>query len=537
MSEEDVPAAVAVFDADGCHFISSLDPDTVLTLFAVASEDPHNWDEMIDFWPRYRTPVVCEFLSGLPVQKVDQATAMKTIRQTDGWLVLDLIQKRLITGRSVPKIGRDEAFSMGEDDNKDDPSFPLSIHLPPWWELHEQVDADVVDAVRETPINKPHVDRDVLYGDPLLEDIAWRVLDTVRSEAWLNSDAVHDPRSRDPFTIAVHRDWLMTCREDLDGRIPRQLLHGGHRWIGLLVWAQQLRLLEGAPVVAAPTDIFGYETAPMSDEEMVIYFDLCRELVDAAWDWCTSERGLHALQYESDCQLQLIQWLGEVKQQWLNAPFEGGSPPSFIIEYSRRRVPRSAGVPIAGMTRQEDKEPHVADCDCPICSMMADGVFGVGFVGLDGHHLELDNEFAFSMFETREEWEEDQRSHAEFSKEFERETSGGSDESESELDEFESVWSGNVSDEPIPGDPYDHLKMAFLLSEIISEMESLPQADDEIPTLNERFRDYRNCDDDDQLVQTAERLKHYLQFLADQHPELTGKSADFQSRIDEQLRQ
>ena len=536
MSEENQPAAVAVLDADGCHFIRSVDPDTALTLIAVASEDPHSWDEMVDYWPRYRTPVVCEFLSGLPVEKVDQASMMQTIRQTDAWMVLDLIQKRLITGPGVSKTGRDEAFSMVDDDNDDDQSFPLSIHLPPWWELHEQVDAAVIDAIRETPILKPHVDRDVLYGDPLLEDIASRALDTVRSEAWLTSNAVHNPRSRYPFTIAVHRDWLMTPREDLGGRMPRQLLHGAHSWIGLLVWAQQLRLHERGAIVAAPDHVFGYENAPMGDEEMVVYFDLCRELVDAAWDWCTSERGIYAIQHDPECHLLLVQWLREVKQQWLDAPFEGGSPPSFIIECSRRRVPRGVGVPIAGMTRQEEKDSHVADCDCPICSMMADGVFGIGVVGLDGHHLETDNEFAFSMLETREEWEEEQRSYAEFDKEFERETTGHVEDNNDELDEFESVWSGNVTEQPIPGDPHGQLKMAFLLSEIISEMDSLQTAEGEIPILNERFRDYRSCDDD-QLAAAAERLKQHLQYLANQHPELTGKSADFQSRIDEQLRQ
>ncbi len=37
---------------------------------------------------------------------------------------------------------------------------------------------------------------------------------------------------------------------------------------------------------------------------------------------------------------------------------------------------------------------------------MYDGMFGVGFTSIDGHHLELDDEFAFSKCETREEWEE-----------------------------------------------------------------------------------------------------------------------------------
>ena len=62
---------------------------------------------------------------------------------------------------------------------------------------------------------------------------------------------------------------------------------------------------------------------------------------------------------------------------------------------------RGAGVEIVGMDEQQS-EQHAIDCDCPICNMMADGMFGVGFNSIDGHHLELDDEFAFSMHETRE---------------------------------------------------------------------------------------------------------------------------------------
>lgn len=49
-----------------------------------------------------------------------------------------------------------------------------------------------------------------------------------------------------------------------------------------------------------------------------------------------------------------------------------------------------------------ESEQYVADCDCPICEMMADGMFGIRFTSIDGHHLELDDEFAFSMHENRE---------------------------------------------------------------------------------------------------------------------------------------
>ena len=67
---------------------------------------------------------------------------------------------------------------------------------------------------------------------------------------------------------------------------------------------------------------------------------------------------------------------------------------SWVVIDLVHRVPRGAGVAIAGMTERES-ETHEIDCDCPICNMMADGTFGPAFAGIDSHHLELDDEFAF----------------------------------------------------------------------------------------------------------------------------------------------
>ena len=201
------------------------------------------------------------------------------------------------------------------------------------------------------------------------------------------------------------------------------------------------------------------------------------------------------------------------KTDWLASPFEGGSPPSFIIECSRRRVPRGADVPIVGMSERET-EQHVVDCDCPICEMMADGVFGVGFTGLDGHHLEQDNEFAFSMHETRKAWEEQQREFEEMSAAIERDRAEREAAGETEPDEFASVWSGHVSDEPIPGDTGGYVTLAFLLAEIVSELKWLNAPRDDIRQLNANFTDFRTCGAAE-LAESGRRLGDHLDGLAD----------------------
>ena len=53
--------------------------------------------------------------------------------------------------------------------------------------------------------------------------------------------------------------------------------------------------------------------------------------------------------------------------------------------------------------------------------------------------------------------------------------------------------------------------------------------------INESFSDYRRSDSS-QAAANAKELKVALQTLAQEHPNLISKVADFQSRIDEQLR-
>lgn len=532
MDENHDIVAVVIRDREDCRLGLSLDTDAAMTLIAVASEDPSCWEDVIGYWPRYRTPAVCEFLDSLPIVTVDLDTAFGAINETGAWVLIDLGQKRIATGRKFQPVGRDEAFAMVVDDDGRQ-HCPLSVHLPPWWELYEQVDAHVIGQPRQSPIRRPEVNREVLFGEALLADLAARVLEVVRRERWPSCDDASE-RSYYPFTIEVHRDWLMTPRDDLGGLMPRQMLHGAHEWIDRLVWAQRIRFDDGGEIVAAPDDVVGYETAPMGREEMVIYFDLCRELIAAAWSWCEDDETKRKLNKGQDCQPALVEFLRGVKADWLASPFEGGSPPSFIIECSRRRVPRGAGVPIVGMSESQT-EQHVIGGDCPICEMMADGMFGVAFAGLDGHHLDLDDEFAFSMHETREAWEKQQREFEEMSAAIDRKRAEREAAGENEPDEFASVWSGHVSDEPIPGDTHGHLTLAFLLAEIVSVLQSLNAPRDGIRQLNAKFADFRTCGAAE-LAESGRLLGDHLDSLANRYPDLISRVADFRSRIDERVR-
>lgn len=540
---EELPVVVVLLDERSCRLAASLDADSAVTLIAVASEDPSSWDEIVSYWPRYRTPEMSEFADGLPLQVVDWATAIDAIDEEESWCVIDLVQKRICTGRNVMKVDRDAVFAMVTDE-KGNQHCPMSVHLPPWWELKEQVEPFVVKKPREMPIVVPRTNREVLVGSAMIDFFASRIMsmagDGLLPMELSSPQEVDDPEASNALyrlTVDVHRDWLMTPRHDLQGRTPRVLLFGAHDWSDRVIDGQRLRFEDGAPMVAAPDDVDGYEDAPMGREEMIIYFDLCREVIRGGWFWCQNEFDAARLSLSHErTQLiaELCTFLSAVRDDWLQQPFEGGSPPSFIIECSRRRVPRGAGVSIVGMMGQE-QEQHIPDCDCPLCNMMASGMFGVGFTSLDGHHLELDEEFAFSTRESYEEWEEQQAEWAEMSSEMDRkwaEREAREAAGETEQDEFASAWSSPMLDVPLPGDRFGQMKLAFRLTEIISDLESNSAPNELIKNLNVSFREY--CQSEPSQREVAKRvLTGHLDATGQRYPMLVSKVADFQSQVDE----
>ncbi len=540
MDGERMHGCVVIVDNGQYHLGERVDEDTALTLLATASEDPCSVDEMAALWHRYRTPVVPEFFDAVALQLVDRKTAESAVAGGDHWLTIDLTNKRVCTGPDFFRVGRDQAYTMSGD-APDQPRCPLSVHLPPWWEMHEQVDAACWTAGRETELALPSANREVLYGEPLLQFLAAELLAVVNSEPWLTSNAgqpAGDERDfnadRYRFTKAVHRKWLMTPRDDLGGLTPRSQLHGGRDWIERVTRGQQIRCEDGGPIVAIPDDLQSYPAAPMGLEEIVIYFDLCRELIESGWNYLIDRDGPSHPAADRTSPQALIDWLGRVRDRWMQSPYDEDSPPAFVIECSRRRVPRAPGVPIVGMDEPPPVD-HQQDCDCPLCMMMDEGVFGPGFIHFDGHHLELDDDFAFSLCETYEEWEAEQVEFQSLSDVIDFEMHRDEDHQADCPEEFQSVWSGVVSPDPLPGDSNGHAKLAFLLSEIIDGLQQADCDRAKIVELNQRFKSFRNSGPLD-IGDAGNSLNDALENLSGDHPELVAKIADFQSRVDESLR-
>ena len=545
---------LAILDGTQSWIAKQMDDDTAMTVLALLSDDPTNWDEAKSAWTRVRTKVVCNHPNQLPLDPCSQENLVELLSAANAWVMIDFNSKRVLNGGEFQPIERNTSLAMHTDDQGKQHDF-LSIHLPPWWELLNSVQATDVQNPRQTPIVKPIVDREFLFGNAFLNEIASKIISTVSSSSWEAKKAAHLSQVRYRFTVELHRDWLMTPRAELDGRKPRDLLHGAQHWSSLVVQSQKHRCIDGDPLVALPTNWIGYPTAPMGFEEICMYFDYCREAIEAGWDWCDRKEGRYVIQKNKDVIPRLTRFLKRNMEKWLNSSMDDGAAPSFVIECERRHVPRGGGVCIEGIDRVQP-DYHVADCNCPLCTMMIDGTFGIYFDNIDGYHLELDDEFAFSMSETLEEWEQDRFRHSgclieDDDEEFHEKSTADeltriklfsphtfdddSDSSEDlSFDPFGSSWMG-FSPTVNSSDQDGRLKLASMLNEIIGVLMCHEEAEQDITKLNVVFEEFRTSDPSNpsHRQRTSDQLKKHLEEIADRFPVLVSKSAELQSCIEE----
>jgi hypothetical protein len=207
---------------------------------------------------------------------------------------------------------------------------------------------------------------------------------------------------------AIHARWLLTCRDDLEGQSPRDVLLAKQDFIDFDLHTREIQWAfqgEGPPCLSQ--DSSAYRNAGFGTHECVVYYDLVRHLL-----WTTLSCQPSPEINESANREAEIAQLEQIKNDWLENPQGdyGGRVPAIIIENERRRLPLALS-----------SRDMIIDEDCELCVMSANAVamgYGPGFWHLDGSHM--DDEFAFSFCRTREEWEEENLRREEFNQEFDR---------------------------------------------------------------------------------------------------------------------
>ncbi len=394
---------------------------------------------------------------------IDQLGAFKSFRSrteidTQPWdagvIVIDL-EMRIVAAESSYSQPQPEG-EVFYHDGTESTDVPVLYRVPVDWKFFNSLieyESTRLRRGQEPPRHNALDARNVLYGRALLEFIVTNVRQTFACRDGANDDtaeilrhsdnsptgeAVDESRTNDlddrPSSgdeptqeilaaeiSAIHARWLMTPREDLRGQSPREALLVKRDFIDFDLHTRELQWslqAEGPPGLDQHS--FAYRFAGFGTHECVIYYDLVRHLL---WSALTCQRTgsddssrqvstpiLTDADRDSDRFDADLSRLQEIKTNWLETPQSdyGGRAPANILENERRRLPLALS-----------KREMIIDEDCYACVMIAnDPTMGPGFWHLDGSHM--DNDFAFSDFLTREEWEAENRRREEFNKEFNR---------------------------------------------------------------------------------------------------------------------
>ncbi len=280
---------------------------------------------------------------------------------------------------------------LSENDFADDQGdIYVPYRLPDDWRIVYSIPEYEGLAVRrreERAADRPFDARPVLFGRPMVTFMVSELL------------AAEDLEDEELFSN-IHAKWLVSPREDLNGKTPRQVLLEKQDSISFDLQSRELQYsftkLCPRPI---PSDSFAYINAGFGIHEAVMYYDLIRVLLYDSYERLKSES---PFEQESEVERLLI-----VKDIWLNSPDpeSSGRVPADVIETERKRLNLT-------MSAQE----CLIDDDCPICVAMYEDFDTPGFWHYDG--CNMDDRFEFSFHKTREEWDEEKLEYERFNREF-----------------------------------------------------------------------------------------------------------------------
>lgn len=257
------------------------------------------------------------------------------------------------------------------------------------WEILHQTNLwrDAAEKRRELFLSCQRIDvRKVLYGRKLIEFIVEKIEQTRDLEA---NEAIK----------SIHAQWLMTPRDDLDGKCPRKLLLAHMDFLDFDLQYRQFQWsITHKPPVALERSSMAYKHAGFGRHENVLYYNLIRDLLSASRQWLES----HGPWKRSD-EVERLEKMRDASMASKSEELNGQSP-SAIIENERQRIPEVGNFSDCAI-----------DCDCPLCQMIMENK-SLCFWHLDG--CNMDDEFAFSFHRTEEEWNEEQRSQLEMDRKF-----------------------------------------------------------------------------------------------------------------------
>lgn len=418
----------------------------------------------------------------------------------------------------------------------------VGYHLPDDWTILSEVSCwrTRAEELRGQKRRQPPLDaRAVLYGRPLLDYIAAACFERFgqpavgRAQLAEASDEADDDEDRygDPDYDAIrqiHARWLMTPRDDLRGETPRGVLFAKQGFLShdLQDRETQWSFQGSCPPTLGP-ESHAYRFAGVGTHEWVNYYYLLRHVLWSCHDQVRSqaaERADWPTLSLGDFLTVEVPRLAGARDDWLDAPKGdlSGRTPREVNDDERRRRPQAMSAHDA-----------MIDDDCPLCQMMADG-FGPMFWHLDG--CNMDDEFAFSWFRTREEWEEQQREYEEMSRHFDAKRA-----TEKELQvekpgegyvDPDTVWRQSFSAADAGDEPLELRLFAVgsHLAEIIADLKRPPKDRLLIEALKRDFGNLREVARSRELSDAAAMLEPVIERFCDTLADVAASHDDLVRR-------
>lgn len=352
------------------------------SIMAALSAEPETIGELSFAFLRYRAP-------DDDYSPFDHFSPYTNFEPYDaGVVAIDLASRTIGYESTYSYPEREGAIRLRIDDS--DGEIPIRFRLPDDWMFVKSIplfEGTTAQRREERLANPPADYRAVLYGKPIIEFIIREI------------GANLDSNDEDLFT-EIHAKWLMTPRDDLRGKTPREVMFEKRKFVDFDLFSRETQWsFTGICPPPVLEKFAAYKFAGFGTHEIVTYYGLFRHLLGKGWD-----RRKHGLDLTSED-------LESVKAEWMTTPEDFRRTPEDIINCERKRIPLV-------MKAGED----IVDEDCPTCVSMSEILDTPGFWHIDG--CNMDYQFEFSFCETREEWEAEQRSYEEYGSNYSKDNYG-----------------------------------------------------------------------------------------------------------------
>ena len=473
-----------------------------------------------------------------------------------GLVIVDLAAKLVMIESTYSSPGPEGTIALPGRRNEDEYAFPY--HLSQDWLFLSNAEQfeGLSEARRAERRAAPRTDtRAILYGQ------AGRfVLDRCREAGagngdpgtwappggWFLQALPERVRTGEPPTVEdavaeIHARWLLTPRSDLDGRSPREVLLAKRKHLDMDLQDRELQWsLAGKCPPGLDSDTAAFRRGGFGSHERILYYDLVRHLVWDCWNRLAQSQGRPLDENEETRRLARSQddWLAEPQYEDL-----GGRTPQEVINSERTRIPLA-------MSSGE----AVVDDDCPLCQMLAEDA-GPVFWHLDG--CNHDDDFAFSTYATRDEWEQERRRQEDLFRELDElpaDPFAGNDGLVGDSCQYEDSPEHTVPDagKPEPADgiwqrtffaetphrsPAEWLfGIGCCLAELGGNLKENAAASDLVPALNRQFgnlREVLSTVSPELLEPVVERFCQELGTAVELRPDLDSKCQDLERQLRE----